>query len=674
MALGDVILGESGSAGFTISNGAGHQSLEVTDITSSDGEFTVSPTRAVIAGGASQLFTVDFKPGGLGDQTAALTITSNDGVHTVTVTGTGVAAPPPPQPPPPPTQPGAAIRVDCNVYNFGTVRVGSSTDLPLVLANTGDQTLVVSDIRVSNAEFSVVPASGSVAPDGSLEAGVVFHPVSAGSKTVRLTVSSNAINGPEVLVDFIGVVESGPNLSIGQPGPYIGSIPLGRSIYTGFTLTNVGDEELQVYSIICGGEIFTVNDTAFTLQPGQGVPVDLSFLPAEGGYHDAEVVVSSSDPDRGTVTLDFRGHGKTAPDIQLYMGGDILSVGRVEVGVPGVDYIFVVNNGREDLAVSSLACDNPAFLFMPQQFSVMADSASRISVYFSPSEVGLQSAEATLSCNDPDRESLSFAVTGEGVVIPRLRVPADTLDLGEVRAGLESSATFYVVNDGSAELEVSGIEAVVGGCFCASPASCGIAPGDSQQITVVFTPPGRGDYSTSLAISTNGGSDELWLVGVGESVFQSTTGTLVLTVSTGTYIPQTTLAPGNEGAAVMLIVSRDGGVTFTDTITCGCDESGVFSASLPAEGSDEGEWQYYFEVEDETGYVYRKPLGGRAYSLILAPGADVNGDGSVNVFDLLELLQKLADPVQGDTGGDVDGDGMTNVFDLLYLLNILGSM
>jgi len=410
VALGDVILGESGSAGFTISNGAGCRSLEVTDITSSDGEFTVSPTQAVIAGGASQLFTVDFKPGSLGDQTAALTITSNDGVHTVTVTGTGVAAPPPPQPPPPPTQPGAAIRVDCNVYNFGTVRVGSSTDLPLVLTNTGDQTLVVSDIRASSAEFSVVPASGSVAPDGSLEAGVVFHPVSAGSKTVRLTVSSNAINGPEVLVDFIGVVESGPNLSIEQPGPYIGSIPVGRSIYTGFTISNVGDEELQVYSITCGGEIFTVNDTAFTLQPGQGVPVDLSFLPVEGGYHDAEVVVSSSDPDRGSVTLDFRGHGKTAPDIQLYMGGDILSMGRVEVGVPGVDYIFVVNNGREDLEVSSLACDNPSFLFMPQQFTVMADSASRISVYFSPAEPGLQSAEATLSCNDPDRESLSATI------------------------------------------------------------------------------------------------------------------------------------------------------------------------------------------------------------------------------------------------------------------------
>ncbi|MFC1537289.1 LamG-like jellyroll fold domain-containing protein [Gemmatimonadota bacterium] len=52
------------------------------------------------------------------------------------------------------------------------------------------------------------------------------------------------------------------------------------------------------------------------------------------------------------------------------------------------------------------------------------------------------------------------------------------------------------------------------------------------------------------------------------------------------------------------------------------------------------------------------------------PG-DVGGDGSVNIFDLLELLQVLAGTKDSSTSSDVNGDGSTNIFDLLSLLGIL---
>ena len=49
--------------------------------------------------------------------------------------------------------------------------------------------------------------------------------------------------------------------------------------------------------------------------------------------------------------------------------------------------------------------------------------------------------------------------------------------------------------------------------------------------------------------------------------------------------------------------------------------------------------------------------------------ADVTGDGTVNVEDLLQLLSGYAK----DASGDVDGDGSTNVEDLLLLLASYGS-
>ena len=47
--------------------------------------------------------------------------------------------------------------------------------------------------------------------------------------------------------------------------------------------------------------------------------------------------------------------------------------------------------------------------------------------------------------------------------------------------------------------------------------------------------------------------------------------------------------------------------------------------------------------------------------------ADLDGDGTVNVFDLLALLAAWGTP-----DGDLNGDGTTDVFDLLALLSAWG--
>ncbi len=53
---------------------------------------------------------------------------------------------------------------------------------------------------------------------------------------------------------------------------------------------------------------------------------------------------------------------------------------------------------------------------------------------------------------------------------------------------------------------------------------------------------------------------------------------------------------------------------------------------------------------------------------------DVNGDGTVNVLDLIDLLLCFGQPDTPpcDTGQDVNGDGVTNVLDLIDLLLVFG--
>lgn len=52
-----------------------------------------------------------------------------------------------------------------------------------------------------------------------------------------------------------------------------------------------------------------------------------------------------------------------------------------------------------------------------------------------------------------------------------------------------------------------------------------------------------------------------------------------------------------------------------------------------------------------------------------ACASDLNGDGAVNVPDILVLLSAFAQT----PAGDVNGDGITNVPDLLVLLGYFGN-
>ncbi|MBW7997551.1 MAG: tandem-95 repeat protein [Candidatus Glassbacteria bacterium] len=86
---------------------------------------------------------------------------------------------------------------------------------------------------------------------------------------------------------------------------------------------------------------------------------------------------------------------------------------------------------------------------------------------------------------------------------------------------------------------------------------------------------------------------------------------------------------------------------------------------------------YYIEARDEMNVVL-SPQGapGEVYELVVAeytgtPG-DLDGNISINIFDVLELLKVLGGKEQPSIISDVDQNGTTDIFDLLALLKLLG--
>ncbi len=93
--IGSTDVGASVSRTMTIENN-GSASLSVTNITSSDAQFTANPTNFTVAAGGSQDVAVTFTPTSAGTKYATLTISSNDpdaSTVKLTVNGTGTQPP-----------------------------------------------------------------------------------------------------------------------------------------------------------------------------------------------------------------------------------------------------------------------------------------------------------------------------------------------------------------------------------------------------------------------------------------------------------------------------------------------------------------------------------------------------------------------------------------------------
>ena len=79
--------------------------------------------------------------------------------------------------------------------------------------------------------------------------------------------------------------------------------------------------------------------------------------------------------------------------------------------------------------------------------------------------------------------------------------------------------------------------------------------------------------------------------------------------------------------------------------------------------------------ETEIQAIYRAGRWGKCKVLPVLPCPwDINGDGNINVLDLIDLLLCFGQPaVPGCEAEDINGDGTVNVLDLIELLLAFGT-
>jgi hypothetical protein len=187
--------------------------------------------------------------------------------------------------------------------------MGVSGSQTITLQNGGTGTVTISNAAVTGAGFSTsgLALPTSIAPGQNSTFNVVFAPNAAGNVTGSVSLTSDAPNSPLVISTSGAGLAATPLLTSNTSSLDFGSVVVGSSSSLTATLTNAGNANLTISSVLVSGPGFSVSAGAnTTLTPGQTAALDVTFTPAATGSAAGSITIASS---AGGLSITLLGSG-----------------------------------------------------------------------------------------------------------------------------------------------------------------------------------------------------------------------------------------------------------------------------------------------------------------------------------------------------------------------------
>ncbi|HDY87387.1 MAG TPA: T9SS type A sorting domain-containing protein, partial [bacterium] len=113
-----------------------------------------------------------------------------------------------------------------------------------------------------------------------------------------------------LLIEIDTVGETiGPIISVSNDLVSIGDVAINTSNSSTFTISNTGDEALDVISIESDNPLFTVEPVDFPIAPGYSVTVMIKLSPDTLGYLSTNITITSNAGNTQTLTINAEGTG-----------------------------------------------------------------------------------------------------------------------------------------------------------------------------------------------------------------------------------------------------------------------------------------------------------------------------------------------------------------------------
>lgn len=311
---GGVVIGNTVSQPVVLSN-TGGSNLTISQTTVSGTGFGIGNLGVplTLAPGQSVPLPTTFAPQSSGNFSGSVLIAysvpknkshgkgapPSNGTATVSLTGTGIT-------------PGQ-VTANPSSLNFSNVQVLSSLTLMDSITNVGGASVTISQATVTGPGFSFSGLNPPLTldPGGSVTFSVVFAPLSAGSASGTITVTSNASN-PTLSIPLSGTGTAQGQLAASPTSQNFGSVTDGTSSSQPGSLS-ASFANVTVTSASLNNSEFSISGISFpvTIAPGQSVPFTLTFGPQSAGTANGVLSFTSNASNSPTETL--TGNGVAPP-------------------------------------------------------------------------------------------------------------------------------------------------------------------------------------------------------------------------------------------------------------------------------------------------------------------------------------------------------------------------
>ncbi|MEO1228377.1 MAG: choice-of-anchor D domain-containing protein [Myxococcota bacterium] len=448
-----------------------------------------------------------------------------------------------------------AIQIDPPSVDFGNVQVGTTGTETLFIRNTGGSVLTF-DLNKGNPfvevyEFTVDgqsnPQSISVQPDGVAAVNVTFTPDDLGRIPSVIRVATNVRDGegneinPEIQITGNGVTTT---LEVSPDRVDFRNVVVGTTKTLPIQLTNNSEVDAEITysngtnirrcdqnqndpSTFCvRSRDFVLDDQGrFQLGANKTASLEVQFTPNVAGTRsDGNFTLKACAADVCDVRVSLTGFGVEAG---LRCRPPTLDFGQINPGSSQNQSVTCENIANEQVTLVSWAItqdSDPAFEVESARPQVLNEGDTvAIEATYAPTSLGdaLGTLRLETDNQNPALRNIDVTLQGTGGG-PDIEVLPPSLNFGRVSLIAPSRRNIVITNTGFAPLTVSSIEVDTMGTmsFTSPDANATVLPpGESQTVTIEFTPRVVGEIQSTVRITSNDTDESILEIAVrGEGV------------------------------------------------------------------------------------------------------------------------------------------------------------
>jgi hypothetical protein len=376
------------------------------------------------------------------------------------------------------------------------------------------------------------------------------------------------------------------------------------------TLTNSGDADLHIVSIVASGDFSQTNNCPIngSMAPGKNCKIDVTFTPTREGTRNGYVTISD-DALNAPQILPLSGIGG-APLVSLTPSS--LHFGDQTVNVTSSPETTTVTNiGNIELNITSIAitgADSSDFAESDNcRRPILPNDSCKIAVTFTPSATGQRTANMVITDDAPNSPQ-NVPLSGVGVVPTVEFNPASLTFVTQLVYSNSGKKEVTLTNTGKGILLISDL-VVKGEFFQTNDCGKQVDPGAHCTITVKFHPRNKGLLNGTITVSDNapGNPQQVPLTGTGTFVARVPSSVHFGTQPVGTRSVAKAIRLTNKGFSTVNIQSisitgTDSG-DFAETNNCGTQIATGASCYIKAtfKPLQKGERKAEVSVNDDGG-------------------------------------------------------------------------